>query len=133
MSDFQIFAEWRIRRIPEPSREPRETYNERVKRWTLSSIGIEGLAQDLFLYLEKINMATMDDLAKRFEGSAEEMQKTLDLLYTAGLIDKIGKAYQIRGDLSTSIIRRLLPKITETLRSIVKVESDARSYAVYRR
>lgn len=133
MSEFQIFAEWRIRRIPEPPREPRETYNERVKRWTLSSIGVEGMVQDIFLYLEKINMVTVDDLAKHFKLGAEEVQRFLDLLYTVGLIEKIGKAYQVRGDLSTSIVRRLLPKITETLRSIAKIESDARSYSVYRR
>lgn len=133
MSDFQIFAEWKIRRIPEPPREPRETYNERVRRWTLSSIGIEGMAQDIFFYLEKVDIATIDDLAKHFESSTEEVQKNLDLLYTVGLIDRIGKAYQVRGDLSTSIIRRLLPKITETLRSIAKVESSVRSYPVYRR
>ncbi|MFB0543476.1 MAG: TrmB family transcriptional regulator sugar-binding domain-containing protein [Candidatus Bathyarchaeia archaeon] len=133
MSDFQIFAEWRIKRLPEPPREPRETYNERVKRWTLSSIGIEGMAQDLFLYLEKTNMATMDDLAKRFGGNAEEIQKELDLLYTAGLIDKLGKAYLVREGLSASITRRLLPRITETLRGIAKTESDSRSYADYYR
>ena len=133
MSDFQIFAEWRIKRLPEPPREPRETYNERVKRWTLSSIGIEGMAQDLFLYLEKINMATMDDLAKRFGGNAEEIQKNLDLLYTAGLIDRLGKAYLVREGLSASITRRLLPRITEILRSIAKTESDSRSYADFYR
>lgn len=133
MSEFQVFAEWRIRRIPEPPREPRETYNERVKRWTLSSIGVEGMTQDIFLYLEKADMATVDDLAKHFKLGVEEVQRTLDLLYTVGLIDKIGKAYQVRGDLSTSIIRQLIPRITETLRSIVKVESDTRSYRAYRR
>jgi DNA-binding transcriptional ArsR family regulator len=133
MSEFQIFAEWRIKRIPEPSKEPRETYNERVKMWALSSIGLEERAQDVFLYLEKIEMGTAEDLAKRFEISVEEVQKHLDSLYTAGLIDRIGKAYIVREDLSSSITRRLIPKVTETLRGIAKVESGSRSYADFYR
>jgi len=133
MSDFQIFAEWRIKRIPEPSKEPKETYNERVKRWALSSIGLEEKAQDIFLYLEKIEMGTAEDLARRFESDIEEAQPHLDSLYTAGLIDRIGKAYIAREDISASITRRLIPKVTETLRSIAKVESGSRSYADFYR
>jgi len=133
MSEFQIFAEWRIKRIPEPSKEPKETYNERVKRWALSSIGLEERTQDIFLYLEKIEMGTAEDLAKRFEISVEEVQGHLDSLYTAGLIDRIGKAYVIREALSSSITHRLIPKVTETLRSVAKVESGSRSYADFYR
>jgi len=133
MSEFQIFAEWRIKRIPEPLKEPKETYSERVKEWALSSIGLDEMAQDIFLYLEKIEMGTAEDLAKRFESSVEEVQNHLDALYTAGLIDRIGKAYIVQEDLSSSITRHLIPKVTETLRSIAKVESGSRSYADFYR
>ncbi len=114
--------------MPEPPKEPRETYKERVKRWVLSSLGVEGFTQDLFLYLQKLKMGTVEDLTRHFERDFEEIQEALDVLYTVGLIDKMGKAYLVREDLSTSIVRKLIPRITETLRSIAKVESKARSY-----
>jgi len=129
MSVYQIFAEWRVRRIPEPPKSPQETYSERVKRWALSAIGVEGIAQDIFIQLEKIKMVTIDDLGKHFDAGLEEIQEHLDLLYTTGLVERIGKAYLVREDISTSIIRRLIPRVTETLRGIAKVESNSRSYA----
>jgi hypothetical protein len=124
---FETLAEWRIRRLQEPKPEPRETYDERVKRWALSSIGLEGIAQDIFLHLQRAKMATMDDLKAHFKMGDEEIQKNLDLLYTAGLIDRIGKAYLVDEAISASIVRRLIPRITETMRTIAKLESDSRS------
>lgn len=131
VSDYESLAEWRIRRIPEPPREPRETYEERLKGWALRSIGIEGVAHDLFLYLEKIEMATAEDLAGHVGGSPEEVLESVDALYTAGLIDRIGKAYYVKESLSASIVKRLIPRITESLRKIAKMESGSRSNADY--
>jgi DNA-binding transcriptional ArsR family regulator len=124
---FDVLAEWRIKRMPYPPNEPKDTYDERVKRWALSSISLEERAQDIFLYLEKAKMATIVDLAGHFEKGEAEIQRHLDSLYAAGLIDRIGKAYLAEREISASIVGRLLPRITETLRAIAKVESESRS------
>ena len=131
MEEFQVYAEWKIRRLPEPLKEPKDTYNERVRRWAMSSIGIESVAQDLLLYLDKVKMATTEDLADHFDRDEEEVQECLDTLYTAGLVDRIGKAFMAQEDLSSAITRKLIPRVIETLRSVAKVESSSRSYADY--
>ncbi len=130
-NEYESFAEWKVRRIPEPFKEPHETYAERLKDWVLSSIGIDGTARELFLYLENAKVATLDDLAKHANEEPEEIIELVDLLYATGLIDHLGKAYYVRETLSTSIVRRLIPRITENLRSIAKAESRARSDATY--
>jgi len=131
VSEYEPLAEWRIRRIPEPPREPRETYEERLKGWVLKSIGIDGLAQDLYMYLEKMEMATAEDLASHVGVGSEEVLENVDALYTAGLIDRIGKAFYVKEPLSASIVKRLIPRITESLRKIAKMESGSRSDADY--
>jgi len=130
-NEYESFAEWKVRRIPEPFKEPHETYGQRLKDWVLSSIGIDGTAKELFLYLENSKVATLEDLAKHVNEEPEEVLELVDLLYSTGLIERLGKAYYVREPLSTSIIRRLLPRITENLRNIAKAESRARSDATY--
>ncbi len=131
VSEYEPLAEWRIRRIPEPPREPRENYEERLKGWVLRSIGIDGLSQDLYMYLEKVEMATAEDLASHVGRGPEEVLESVDALYTAGLIDRMGKAFYVKEPLSASIVRRLIPRITESLRKIAKMESGSRSDADY--
>jgi predicted transcriptional regulator len=130
-NEYESFVEWKIRRIPEPLKEPHETYGQRLKDWVLSSIGIDGTAKELFLYLENSKVATLEDLAKHVEEEASEVRELLDLLYSTGLIERLGKAYYVQKPLSTSIVRRLIPRITESLRNIAKAESRARSDATY--
>lgn len=130
-NEYESFAEWKVRRMPEPFKDPHETYDQRLKDWVLSSIGIDGTARELFLYLENSKVATLDDLAKHVNEEPEEVIELVDLLYATGLIDRLGKAYYVRESLSTSIVKRLIPRITESLRSIAKAESRARSDATY--
>lgn len=132
-SEYESFAEWKVRRMPEPSKEPHDTYGQRLKTWVLSSIGIDGTAKELFLYLENSKVATLDDLAQHVKAKPEDVLELVDLLYATGLIDRLGKAYYVREPLSTSIVRRLIPRITESLRNIAKAESRARSDATYYR
>lgn len=133
MGEFQIYAEWKIRRLPEPLTEPKETYGERVKRWAMSSIGIDNITQDVMLYLEKTKMGTADELATHFVTDVEKVLESLDALYTAGLINRLGKAFIAQEDISSAITQRLIPRIMETLRGIAKVESSSRSYADFYR
>ncbi|UCH31277.1 MAG: hypothetical protein JSV05_07200 [Candidatus Bathyarchaeota archaeon] len=130
-NEYEFLAEWKIRHIPEPCKEPHETYGERLKSWVLSSIGIDGVAQDVFLYLENSKVATLEDLSKHIKKEPEEALEVVDLLYSTGLIERLGKAYYIRESLSASIIRRLIPRITESLRIIAKAESSVRTDAAY--
>jgi len=130
-NEYETFAEWKVRRIPEPFKEPHDTYGQRLKDWVLSSIGIDGTAKELFLYLENSKVATLEDLARHINKEPEEIRELIDLLYSTGLIERLGKAYYVREPLSTSIVRRLIPRITESLRNIAKAESQARSDATY--
>jgi hypothetical protein len=130
-NEYESFAEWKVRRMPEPSKEPHDTYGQRLKTWVLSSIGIDGMANELFLYIENSKVATLDDLARHVKAKPEDILESVDLLYANGLIDRLGKAYYVQESLSASIVRRLIPRITESLRNIAKAESRARSDATY--
>jgi len=128
---YEFFVEWKVRRIPEPSKEPKTTYNQRIKEWVLSSIGVEGTTRDVFKYIEDSDAATIDDLTEHIKKTPDETREHVDQLYSLGLIDHIGKAYFVRESVSASIVRRLIPRITENLRSIAKVESRSRSDSGY--
>jgi len=128
---YEFFVEWKVRHIPEPSKEPKATYNQRIKEWTLSSIGVEGTTREIFKYIEDSDATTIDDLADHVKKTPDETLEHVDQLYSLGLIDHIGKAYFVRESVSTSIVKRLIPRITENLRTIAKVESRSRSDSAY--
>ena len=129
--EFEFFAEWKVRRIPSPPKEPKDTYVPRLKDWALSSIGIDGKAKEVFLHIENSKTATLEDLVKHLKERPESVQEILDLLYSTGLIERIGKAYFVRESLSASIVRRLIPRVTESLRNVAKVESKSRADVNY--
>ncbi|NIV44417.1 hypothetical protein GWN49_06010 [Candidatus Bathyarchaeota archaeon] len=125
-SQYEFFVEWKVRRIPEPSKEPKTTYTQRIKEWTLSSIGVEGTTREVFKYIQDSDSPTINDLAEHFKTTPDEILEHVDQLYSIGLVDHLGKAYFVREPVSTSIVKRLIPRITENLRSIAKVESRVR-------
>ena len=126
LSEFEFLAEWKVRRIPKPAKDPPETYRERLKDWVLSSVGVEGREHDIYSYLESNDMATVEELSGYFNMDVGEVYNNLDNLYTYGLIDKMGKAYYIKENLSRAITQRLVPRITESLREIASAESSGR-------
>ena len=118
---FEVLAEWVIRRlrVPEP---PLEGGEEVVKRWVLYSLGLDKLAQDIYLYIEKRGSATSTEIAKHFNISPNTARKYLDDLHTLGLVDYIGREYRLEYDsLAKSIELGLMPKIRDTLKTIVRV------------
>ena len=129
MSEFEYLAEWKVRRIPAPPNEPKDSYEQRLKTWALSSIGVEGTAQDIYVYLANTSMATAEDLSSHTGIPVEDVLGALDTLYTAGLIEKMGRAYYTSGTLSRSIVQRLIPRITESLKEVARAESSSRSEA----
>lgn len=128
---YEFFAEWTVRRIPAPAKEPASTYNQRAKDWALASIGVEGTTREVLQNIENSDAATLDDLARQVKKTPSELQEHVDLLYSLGLIDHLGKAYFVRDSVASSIVKRLIPRITENLRSIATVESRARTDSGY--
>jgi hypothetical protein len=128
---YEFFVEWKVRRIPRPSKEPAATYNQRAKDWALTSIGVEGTAREVLQHIEDSDAATLDDLAGHVGTTPEDLREHLDLLYSLGLIDQLGKAYFVRESVSSSIVNQLIPRITESLRSIATVESRSRTDSGY--
>lgn len=128
---YEFFAEWTVRRIPKPSKEPRETYNQRMKDWVLSSIGLDANAKEIFSYIENSKTATVEDLTEQFNEDQDEIIRNLDLLYSNGLVERLGRAYFVREPVSRSIVKRLIPRITESLRNIARVESKTRADSSY--
>ncbi|MBN1682096.1 hypothetical protein JW865_00915 [Candidatus Bathyarchaeota archaeon] len=127
MSEFEYLVEWRVRNIQLPEKEPEETYNQRIKDWTFSSLGLDKKTQEVYNFIDVKKIATLDDLTKFLNASTEVVQGYLDDLYSIGIIEKMGKAYYITDSLSSAIIRKLIPRITESLRVVALTESKARS------
>lgn len=125
---FETLAEWTIRRLRPLEDLTEEGYTERVKRWVLYSIGLEKIHQDIFLYLEEKLRSTTTDIASEFEISPNTARKYLDELHTVGLVDYIGREYTLTyNSLSRAIELMLIPRITDTLRTIARGASSGDS------
>lgn len=119
MIDEKILAEWKIRRIALHSRDNAEE----VLRWALSSIGIDEELQDIYLFLRGREISTLNDIRERFNYSEDELIEKLDILYTNGLIEKIGRGYSVKEDLSQAIRDKFIPRIQSTLENVLNILS----------
>jgi len=119
---FEILAEWVIRKLRPLELIPAERREEVIKRWVLYSLGLDKLAQDIYLYLEKCRGVTTTEIAKEFNISPNTARKYLDDLHTLGLVDYIGREYRLEYDrLSKAIELALIPRIKDTLERIARI------------
>ena len=119
--DFDVLAEWTVRRLRPIEAEGGEDYPEKVKRWVLYSLGLDKLHQDIYLYLEKKYRITSTDIAKEFQVSPNTARKYLDELHTVGLVDYVGREYHLTYEsLSRAIELMLIPRVTDTLKTIAR-------------
>lgn len=119
--EFEVVAEWVIRRLKKIETDD----VEKVKRWVLTSLGLDELAQNIYLYLERVESSTTTEIAKVFGISPTTARSKLDDLHTVGLVDYIGREYHLTYD---SIVKALnyvlIPRITATLKSIARVAAE---------
>jgi hypothetical protein len=119
--DFEVLAEWTIRRLRPLQDISDEDYPEQVKRWVIYSLGLDKLHQDIYLHLEQNLRSTTTDIASAFDISPNTARKYLDELHTVGLVDYLGREYTLTYEsLSRAIELMLIPRITDTLRTIAK-------------
>jgi len=119
--EFEVLAEWTVRRLRPLQDVSEEDYPEKIKRWVIHSLGLDRLHQDIFLYLEKNIRSTTTDIASEFNISPNTARKYLDELHTVGLVDYIGREYTLTYEsLSRAIELMLIPRITDTLRAIAR-------------
>jgi predicted transcriptional regulator len=127
--DFEVLAEWTIRRLRPLKDVSEEDYTENAKRWVLFSLGLDKPHQDIFLYLEENYRSTTTDIASKFDISPNTARKYLDELHTVGLVDYVGREYALTYEsLSRAIELMLIPRITDTLRTIARGASNADYY-----
>jgi predicted transcriptional regulator len=129
IESFEILAEWTIRRLRPIQDVSEEDYPENAKRWVLYSLGLDKLHQDIFLHLEENLRSTTTDIASKFDISSNTARKYLDELHTVGLVDYIGREYTLTYEsLSRAIELMLIPRITDTLRTIARGASNTDFY-----
>ncbi len=123
--DFEVLAEWTVRRLRPLQNVSEEDYPEKVKRWVIYSLGLDNLHQNIYLHLEKNFRSTTTDIASEFDISPNTARKYLDELHTVGLVDYVGREYTLTYEsLSRAIELMLIPRITDTLRTIAKGASN---------
>ncbi|HUS77161.1 MAG TPA: hypothetical protein VM050_00650 [Patescibacteria group bacterium] len=126
MGEFDMLAEWTIRRLRPLENLTGEGLTERVKRWVLYSIGLERIHQDIYLHLEEHLRSTTTNIASEYNISPNTARKYLDELHTVGLVDYIGREYTLTyNSLSRAIELMLIPRITDTLRTIASGASSS--------
>jgi predicted transcriptional regulator len=124
--DLEVLAEWTIRRLRPLQDSSDEDYPEKAKRWVLYALGLDKPHQDIFLYLEENHRATTTDIASKFDIAPNTARKYLDELHTVGLVDYVGREYTLTYEsLSRAIELMLIPRITDTLRTIARGASNA--------
>lgn len=126
LGDFEVLAEWTIRRLRPLQDVSEEDHTENAKRWVLFALGLSKPHQDIFLYLEDAIRSTTTDIASKFDISPNTARKYLDELHTVGLVDYIGREYTLTYEsMSRAIELMLIPRITDTLRAIARGASSA--------
>jgi|GEM_PF-2328340 len=129
LGDFEVLAEWTIRRLRPLQDVSEEDYAENAKRWVLFALGLDKLHQDIFLCLEENYRSTTTDIASKFDISPNTARKYLDELHTVGLVDYVGREYTLTYEsLSRAIELMLIPRITDTLRTIARGASNTDYY-----
>lgn len=131
IEDFDVLAEWTVRRLRPLQEFDEQEYPEKIKRWVLYSLGLDKLHQDIYLHLEKNFRSTTTDISDEFDISPNTARKYLDELHTVGLVDYIGREYTLTYEsLSRAIELMLIPRITDTLRTIARgaTNSDYSSF-----
>jgi DNA-binding Lrp family transcriptional regulator len=124
--EFEILAEWTIRRLRPLDASSEDDYQEKVKRWILYSLGLDKITQDIFLYLEKAGRTTTTEVSSKFGMSPNTARKYLDDLHTIGFVDYVGREYNLTYEsISRAIELMLIPRITDALRTISKGASSA--------
>ncbi|MBN1682097.1 HTH domain-containing protein [Candidatus Bathyarchaeota archaeon] len=119
--EFDVLAEWTIRRLRPLDDLEEENYTERVKRWVLFSLGLNKEPQDIYLFLESKVRSTSTEIAEKFGMSPNTARKYLDDLHTLGLVDYVGREYTLTYEsLSRAIELMLIPRITDSLRTIAR-------------
>jgi len=130
--EFEVLAEWVVRKLKLPEAIPAEKREEIIKRWVLYSLGLDKLAQDVYLYIEQKGSATSTEVAKRFNISPNTARKYLDDLHTLGLVDYIGREYRLEfTTLSKAIELALIPRIEDTLKTIARVAKMVEEEVLY--
>jgi len=120
--EFEILAEWVVRKLRLPEAIPAEKREEIIKRWVLYSLGLDKMTQDIYLYIERKGSVTSTEVAKHFNISPNTARKYLDDLHTLGLVDYIGREYRLEfTSLSKAIELALIPRVEDTLRTIARV------------
>ena len=111
---------------------PEDRREEVIKRWVLYSLGLDRMAQDVYLYIERKGSATSTEVARRFNVSPNTARKYLDDLHTLGLVDYVGREYELEfTSLSKAIELALIPRVEDTLRNIARVARMAEEAAPY--
>ena len=129
---FEVLAEWIVRKLRLPETIPAEKREEIVKRWVLYSLGLDKVAQDIYLYIEQKGSATSTEVAKQFSISPNTARKYLDDLHTLGLVDYIGREYRLEfTTLSKAIELALIPRVEDTLKTIARVARMVEEEVLY--
>jgi len=124
LDEFEVLAEWTLRRLRKPSEEPMETYPKRVLQWALYSLGLEEKTQDIYFYIREREGVTTTEVAEQFNISINTARRHLDQLHTLGLVDYMGREYRPTYDsVAKAIDTMLLPRITDLLRTISRIAS----------
>ena len=83
--DFEILAEWTIRKLRDIDTMDRE----KILRWVLYSLGVKDLGIDIYIYLQKKRRATTTEIAEKFNISPTTARRYLEQLHALGLVDYI--------------------------------------------
>ncbi len=113
-NNYEVIFEFRIRLLrPKPAKGSELD-------WALLSLGIDDLGAKIYKLLLKSEALTFDEIVSHVNEKSEKVMESLDVLYSLGLIDKLGNTYFVSKDLSSSIRTRTMRILQKVLDDIAK-------------
>jgi len=94
--------------------------------WVLRSLGVDELGMKIYNLLIGKDGLTLDEIISEVNEDPEKVSSTLDMLYSLGLIEKLGSAYFIEKNLAEAIRTKTMKIVQKILNELARIASRAR-------
>jgi len=116
---FESIFEFKIRLL-----RPRPEKGEEIN-WVLKSLGVDDIGIKIYNLLMNKEGLTTDEILSEIGEEEDKVLSALDMLYSIGVVEKLGSAYFVEHNLSDALRTKTLKILSKILNELSKIASRA--------